>query len=129
MVARWFDSIGSSNANVGRLKHTHMSYKITYTGIDANEIDWEVEFKAKKKVNQVDQVKIPQDQLDVIKKALRFYIETSRRLNSEPTDNEAYDLFDAKQLCGMMDYPIHITITKEEQIAFSGKYGIDFPEY
>ena len=104
-----------------------MSYKITYNGIDANDIDWEVEFKVNKVTN--NQVLIPSYQTAIIKKALEFYIETSNKLNSAPTDNEAYELFDARQLIGMMDYPIHIDISIEEQIEFTGKYGIDFPQY
>lgn len=66
---------------------------------------------------------------DVIKKALRFFIDVSKKMNSDPTDSEAYELFDANQLIGMMDYPIHINISKEEIIKFTGKYGIDFSEY
>ena len=72
---------------------------------------------------------IPEGHRDVIKKALKFYIEVSRKLNSVPTDSESYELFDANQLIGMMDYPIHINISKEEIVKFTGKYGIDFPQY
>jgi len=32
-------------------------------------------------------------------------------------------------LKGMMDYPIHIEITDDEKREFTGKYGVDFPEY
>lgn len=182
MVVAWFDSTLSSNANVGRLKHTHMKRTIIeFQPSDRNIVLFSVNdkliginywhglgdfsianqflspdhsidirgFKNKPLSTAIELIEviddlirdlirsswvtkpilIPQGQLDVVKKALNFYIETSQKLNALPTEQEAYDLFDAKQLCGMMDYPIHITITKEEQIAFTGKYGIDFPEY
>ena len=104
-----------------------MSYKITCNGIDVNDIDFEIEFKVNKVSN--NRIEIPQGQRDVIKKALLFYIETSNKLNSEPTDSEGYDLFDSRQLIGMMDYPISIEISDDEKRKFTGKYGVDFPEY
>ncbi len=106
--------------------HT-MSYKITYKGIDADQVDWELEFKLNKVSD--NRIEIPQGQRDVIKKALLFYIETSQKLNAVPTDTEAYDIFDMNQLRGMMDYPIHIDISEEEQVKFTSKYGVDFPKY
>jgi hypothetical protein len=105
-----------------------MSYKITCNGIDVNDIDWEIEFKLNK-VNPVNRITLPKSQTEIIKKALLFYIETSRRLNSVPTDTEAYELYDARQLMGMMDYIISIEITESEKENFTGKYGIDFPTY
>jgi hypothetical protein len=105
-----------------------MSYKITCNGIDVNDIDWEIEFKLNK-VKLENRITLPKSQTEIIKKALLFYIETSNKLNSVPTDSEAYDLFDSRQLMGMMDYPISIEISDDKKRKFTGKYGIDFPEY
>jgi hypothetical protein len=104
-----------------------MSYKITYNGIDANEIDWEIEFKVNKVSN--NRIEIPQGQRDIIKKALNFYLSSVENMGLNLGDESHYTIFDMNQLKGMMDYPIHIDISKEEQIEFTSKYGIDFPEY
>ncbi len=109
--------------------HT-MSYKITYKGIDADQVDWELEFKLNKVSD--NRIEIPQGQRDLIKRALSFYILSVENMgfNFRDDDDEIwYTLFDMKQLRGMMDYPIHIDISKEEQVQFTSKYGVDFPEY
>lgn len=104
-----------------------MSYKITYNGIDENQIDWEVEFKVNKISN--NQIEIPQGQKDIIKKALHFYLSSVENMGLKLDDESHYTIFDMNQLKGMMDYPIHIDISREEQIKFTSKYGIDFPQY
>jgi phenylalanyl-tRNA synthetase alpha subunit len=106
-----------------------MSYKITYKGIDADQVDWELEFKLNKVSN--NQIEIPQGQRDIIKRALSFYISSIQNMGYTFRDDEEihYDIFDMNQLRGMMDYPIHIDISKEEQVKFTSKYGVDFPEY
>jgi len=104
-----------------------MSYKIKYNGIDANDIDWEVEFKVNKVTN--NRILIPSDQTAVIKKAIMFYLSSLENIGIELDEEANYMHFDLLQLKGMMDYPIHIDISKEEQRKFTGKYGVDFPEY
>ena len=66
------------------------------------------------------------EQRDLIMKALNYYISTSERFNSLPTQTESYELFDIMQLSAMMNYPIQVVISDEEKINFS-KHGIDFP--
>ena len=66
------------------------------------------------------------NQRDLIKKALDYYVATSDTFNQHPTEEEAYNIFDMKQLSPMMNYPIQVVISEEEKIDFS-KYGIDFP--
>ena len=78
---------------------------------------------------QDDRTEIAQGDRETIKKALKFYVETSRKVNSCPTESESYEIFDMNQLIGMMDYPIYIDISEQEKAEFSSKYGIDFPEY
>jgi len=104
-----------------------MSYKITYNGIDANDIDWEVEFKVNKIPN--NRIEIPKGQREIIKKALSFYLSSVENMGLNLDDESHYTIFDMNQLKGMMDYPIHIDISKEEIVNFTGKYGIDFPQY
>lgn len=104
-----------------------MGYKIKYNGIDANDIYWEVEFKVNKVSN--NRIEIPQGQRDVIKKALIFYLSSVKNMGLNLGDESHHTIFDMNQLKGMMDYPIYIDISKDEQIEFTSKYGIDFPEY
>jgi hypothetical protein len=78
---------------------------------------------------QDDKVLIPRDQTAVIKKAITFYLSSLENIGFELDEETNYMHFDLLQLKGMMDYPIHIDISKEEQRKFTGKYGVDFPEY
>jgi hypothetical protein len=72
---------------------------------------------------------IPTEQLELIQKALSFYIKTSEQFNMCPTDSEHYELFDMKQLREMMNYPISIDISDDDKDSFASKHGIDFPLY
>ena len=111
------------------IKTHNMSYKVTYNGIDADQIDWELEFKVNKVSN--NRIEIPKGQRDLIKKALSFYISSVENMGYTFRDDEEihYNVFDMTQLKGMMDYPIHVDISEDEQILFTNKYGVDFPEY
>ena len=104
-----------------------MSYKITCNGIDVNDIDWEIEFKLNKV--STNRIEIPQGQRDVIKKALNFYLSSLENIGIQLDDEANYMHFDLLQLRGMMDYPISIEISDDEKRKFTGKYGVDFPEY
>ena len=72
---------------------------------------------------------IPNGQREIIKKALMFYMETSKKLNPLPTESENHVLFDMIQLSAMMDYPISIDIDQYEKETFARKHGVDFPIY
>ena len=72
---------------------------------------------------------IPLDQRKLIQKALAFYLETSEKMVSNPSDTDEYERFDMRQLSAMMDYPINIEITPEQREQFCAKHGMDFPEY
>lgn len=72
---------------------------------------------------------IPSSQLALIQKALKYYVEQYEKFNNCPTDTEAYEIFDMNQLRAMMNYPINITISKEDKNTFAFKHGMDFPQY
>jgi hypothetical protein len=72
---------------------------------------------------------IPSTQLDLIKKALNYYVEQMNRFNSLPTDTEHYEMFDMKTLSSMMNYEISISISKNDKDNFASKNGMDFPIY
>lgn len=81
------------------------------------------------KIEEKKLTKIPTEQLELIQKALTFYIKTSEQFNAYPTDGEHYELFDMKQLIAMMNYPISIDISDDDKDSFASKHGIDFPLY
>lgn len=72
---------------------------------------------------------IPSTQLDLIKKALNFYVEQMNRFNSSPTDTEHYEMFDMNQLSAMMNYQVSISISENDKDNFASKNGMDFPIY
>jgi hypothetical protein len=72
---------------------------------------------------------IPSAQLDLIKKALNYYIEQSEKFNITPNDIEAYEKFDMQTLSAMMNYEISISISDADKYWFASKNGIDFPTY
>jgi hypothetical protein len=72
---------------------------------------------------------IPSDQRKLIQKALAFYLETSEKMVSNPSDTDEYERFDMRQLSAMMNYPINIEITPEQRDEFCAKHGMDFPDY
>ncbi len=74
-------------------------------------------------------VTLPIEQRDIIKKALDFYIQTSKKFNQVPTDTENFELYDAEQLSAMMNYDVAIRISKSDLDNFEINHGINFPEY
>jgi hypothetical protein len=70
---------------------------------------------------------INRDQRDLVKKALKQYLETSAKFNSSPTDAEADDVWHMTELNAMMDYPIAVMMTEKQIENFASKHGIDFP--
>jgi hypothetical protein len=82
------------------------------------------------KSRQVDKlVKLPKSQCSIIKKALDFYVETSKKLNEVPTDTENYELYDMEQLSAMMNYEVSVSLSTKDYINFESKHGINFPTY
>jgi hypothetical protein len=74
-------------------------------------------------------IKLPKEQAKIIKKALDFYVETSKKLNEVPTDTENYELYDMEQLSAMMNYEVSVSLSTRDYINFESKHGINFPTY
>jgi hypothetical protein len=74
-------------------------------------------------------IAIPKTQTSLIQKALNYYVEQSTKLNSKPTQDEHYELFDMQQLSAMMNYDISISIMDEDRELFASNHGLDFPIY
>lgn len=78
---------------------------------------------------QDNKILIPSEQTAVIKKAIMFYLSSLENIGIQLDEEANYMHFDLLQLRGMMDYPIHIEISDDEKRKFTGKYGVDFPQY
>lgn len=72
---------------------------------------------------------IPLDQSKLIQKALDFYVEASRKLNSVPTETEEYEYFDMQQLSALMRYSVNIKLTDDDKKNFTRIHGMDLPSY
>jgi hypothetical protein len=72
---------------------------------------------------------IPLHQRKLIQKALNFYIKCSDKINSEPTQQEQYDIYDMEQLGAMMNYDMSVSMSKDELYKFESKHDINFPNY
>lgn len=72
---------------------------------------------------------IPLEQRYLIKRALNFYIETSKSMVRNPSDGDHYMWFDMHALSEMMEYPIHIEITEKEKKEFCSVHNVDFPNW
>jgi hypothetical protein len=75
--------------------------------------------------DDVERIQIPDDQLAIIRKALRFYQDS---LDPEdPNEDNIHTHFDIFSLIGFMDQKVEITITKDDKKNFADKYDVDFP--
>lgn len=72
---------------------------------------------------------IPLEQRYLIKRALDFYIKTSKSMVRNPSDDDHYEWFDMHALSEMMEYPIHIEISQKEKEEFGSKHNVDFPKW
>jgi len=101
-----------------------------FSKLDQSEYDCMVDYlKYSKKMNVRNQVQIPKGQMDVVIKAMKFYIEISEKLNAHPTESEHYDIFDLNQLIAIFSYPISVSISKIEKDTFCRNHNVDFPIY
>ena len=72
---------------------------------------------------------IPLEQRYLIKRALDFYINISKSMVRNPSDDDHYEWFDMHALSEMMEYPIHIEISQKEKENFSSNHNVDFPKW
>jgi len=76
-------------------------------------------------------VKLPQEQKDIIVKALQVY-QTALRTLEDKTQNQKYTDFDLTFLTGMFkddEVEIRIELDKEIHDGFVHRHGVDFPIY
>ena len=69
------------------------------------------------------------DQTKLIQDALKHYLTMFEKFNAEPTQDEAYKMFDLQQLSAMLNYKVKVELTQSEEYAFAFTEGIDLPMY
>jgi hypothetical protein len=76
-----------------------------------------------------DSTCIPASQVSLIRKAISYYLETSKKFNSVPTESESYEIFDMNVLMKLLEYPLSVSITEDQKESFTANHGVDFPLY
>jgi hypothetical protein len=69
---------------------------------------------------------IPQDELDVIRTACAFFIESAECGSVECSQEEFDTLIN---LAYLSEYQISVTLTKDELDSFKSRHGVEFPDY
>jgi len=69
---------------------------------------------------------IPQDELDVIRTACAFFIESAECGSVECSQEEFDTLIN---LAYLSEYQISVTLTKDELVSFKSRHGVEFPDY
>jgi hypothetical protein len=74
-------------------------------------------------------IKIPQSQIQLVRNAISFYIQSLDTLRPTLSDDEEYTCFDLRQLDGMLQYEVSVKFTEDESNGFTSRHGVDLPEY
>jgi hypothetical protein len=74
-------------------------------------------------------IKIPQSQIQLVRNAISFYIQSLDTLRPVLTEDEEYTCFDLRQLDGMLQYEVSVKFTEDESNGFTSRHGVDLPEY
>jgi hypothetical protein len=77
----------------------------------------------------LNKTRIPELQKEIIKEALRYYLDQYNHFNCDPTDREDDKIFDLGTLLALMNYDVSIELTREETDNFAYTQGIDLPNY
>lgn len=72
---------------------------------------------------------LPEDQREIIIKALDMYLSLYNSFNSCPTDTEAYEMHDIRTLIGLMRSEVVISMTPDQVDGFTERHGVDLPSY
>ena len=72
---------------------------------------------------------IPKAQINLVRNAISFYIQSLDTLRPVLTEDEEYTCFDLRQLDGMLQYEVSVKLTNDESKYFTSLHGVDLPEY
>jgi hypothetical protein len=78
---------------------------------------------------QKESVVLRKGQTEIIKEALKYYLEQFKKFNELPTESEEYKIYDLTQLQALMNYDVKIELNSKEKEIYTIKNGIDFPMY
>jgi hypothetical protein len=72
---------------------------------------------------------LPKSQTEIIRKALIQYLSDMERLVKCPTESQAHEMYDLRQLEALMKYDVMVVLTEDETKSFSVENLIDLPQY
>lgn len=72
---------------------------------------------------------IPSEQKKLIRIALEYYRKTMEEVISLKSDADQFDIYDLRQLYGLMHGDIEITLSAEELENFTSRHNVDAPSY
>ena len=74
-------------------------------------------------------ITIPEGQLEIMRNALLEHLATMERMLKYPTESQANEMFDLRQLASLMKYDVKVTLSGRQADNFCGDNGIDLPQY
>lgn len=72
---------------------------------------------------------IPSEQKKLIRIALDYYRKTMEEVISMKTDADQFDIYDLRQLYGLMHGDVEITLSAEDLENFTSRHHVDAPNY
>lgn len=72
---------------------------------------------------------IPKSQMELVRNAINFYLQSIQNLEKEYADSRRHDIFDLNVLSALCNYSTTITLTEKQCETFGSLYGQDLPNY
>ena len=72
---------------------------------------------------------IPKSQMELVRNAINFYLQSIQNLEKEYADCRRHDIFDLNVLSAMCNFSTSIHLTEKQCETFGSLYGQDLPNY
>jgi hypothetical protein len=119
MITTWpFDDV--SKAEIARVRRDHDD-----SHAYMNRIEALMETKNERPVV----FNLPSSQTLLIRRAIAQYLKDMQRILICPTESQAHEMYDLRQLEALMKYDVMVVLTEDETKSFSVENLIDLPQY
>ena len=72
---------------------------------------------------------IPKSQMELVRNAINFYLQSIQSLEEEYADSRRHDIFDLNVLSALFNYSTTISLTEKQCESFGSLHGQDLPNY